>query len=67
MFCLPMQIDAQHGVDLVAAGKGGGAEIGEDIDPLFQLEHVGLLCATASPASLQADLELTRVTCDKMT
>ncbi|MBN2473143.1 MAG: VCBS repeat-containing protein [Pirellulales bacterium] len=28
MFCAPAQIDGRHGVDLVAGGKGGGAEIG---------------------------------------
>ena len=28
MFCLPMQIDGRHGVDLVAGAKGGGAKIG---------------------------------------
>ena len=28
MFCVPMQVDGKRGVDLVAAGKGGGAEIG---------------------------------------
>ena len=28
MFCLPMDVDGQGGVDLVAAGKGGGAKVG---------------------------------------
>ncbi len=28
MFCTPMQVDGRGGVDLVAAGKGGGARIG---------------------------------------
>jgi len=28
MFCLPMDVDGQGGVDLVAAGKGGGARVG---------------------------------------
>jgi hypothetical protein len=28
MFCVPMQVDAKRGVDLVAGGKGDGAEIG---------------------------------------
>jgi len=28
MFCVPMQVDGRRGVDLVAAGKGPGAEIG---------------------------------------
>ncbi len=28
MFCVPMQVDGERGVDLVAAGKGAGAEIG---------------------------------------
>jgi len=28
MFCLPMQVDGRAGIDLVAAGKGAGAEIG---------------------------------------
>jgi hypothetical protein len=28
MFCLPMQIDGQHGLDLIGAGKGPGAKIG---------------------------------------
>ncbi|MBT6155923.1 MAG: VCBS repeat-containing protein [Planctomycetaceae bacterium] len=28
MFCLPMQVDGRSGVDLVAAAKGNGAEIG---------------------------------------
>ncbi|NLS97998.1 MAG: VCBS repeat-containing protein [Planctomycetaceae bacterium] len=28
MFCVPMQVDGKHGVDLVAAGKGGRAAVG---------------------------------------
>ena len=28
MFCLPLQVDGRGGIDLVAGGKGGGAEIG---------------------------------------
>ncbi len=28
MFCLPMQIDGQHGIDLVAGAKGDNAQIG---------------------------------------
>lgn len=28
MFCLPVQVDGRAGIDLVAAGKGAGAEIG---------------------------------------
>ncbi|MCA9070412.1 MAG: VCBS repeat-containing protein, partial [Planctomycetaceae bacterium] len=28
MFCLPMQVDGQHGVDLVAGAKGGNAGVG---------------------------------------
>ncbi|MBE3100010.1 MAG: VCBS repeat-containing protein [Planctomycetes bacterium] len=28
MFCLPMQVDGRHGVDLVAAGKNAKAEVG---------------------------------------
>jgi hypothetical protein len=28
MFCVPMQVDGKHGVDLIAAGKGAGAAIG---------------------------------------
>lgn len=28
MFCLPMQIDGEHGIDLVAGAKGGNAQIG---------------------------------------
>lgn len=28
MFCVPMQVDGKRGVDLVAAGKGAGAQIG---------------------------------------
>ncbi len=28
MFCLPMQIDGRHGVDLIVGAKGGGAAIG---------------------------------------
>lgn len=28
MFCLPMQIDGNHGVDLVVGSKGGGAQVG---------------------------------------
>lgn len=28
MFCLPLQVDGKLGVDLVAGGKGGGAQIG---------------------------------------
>lgn len=28
MFCVPMQVDGERGVDLVAAGKGTGAQIG---------------------------------------
>lgn len=28
MYCLPLQVDQQHGVDLVVGAKGGGAEIG---------------------------------------
>lgn len=28
MFCLPMQIDGRHGIDLVAGAKGSGAKIG---------------------------------------
>ena len=28
MFCLPLQIDGQHGIDLIGAGKGTGAKIG---------------------------------------
>lgn len=33
MYALPMQIDEEHGVDLVVAGKGPGAEIGGLIAP----------------------------------
>ncbi len=28
MFCTPMQVDGRHGVDLVAAGKGQGCQVG---------------------------------------
>jgi hypothetical protein len=28
MFCLPLQVDGKHGVDLVAGGKDGGAALG---------------------------------------
>ena len=28
MFCFPAQIDGERGIDLVAAGKGGGAQLG---------------------------------------
>jgi hypothetical protein len=28
MYCLPLQIDGRHGIDLVIGGKGSGAEIG---------------------------------------
>ena len=28
MFCVPMQVDGRHGVDLVVGAKGSGAEIG---------------------------------------
>jgi hypothetical protein len=28
MFCIPMQVDGRRGIDLVAAGKGGEAQIG---------------------------------------
>ncbi len=28
MYCMPMQVDGNRGVDLVAAGKGAGAQIG---------------------------------------
>ncbi len=28
MFCLPMQVDGKHGIDLVIGGKGEGAKIG---------------------------------------
>jgi hypothetical protein len=28
MFCVPLQVDGRHGVDLVAAGKGKGAQVG---------------------------------------
>ena len=28
MFCLPMQVDGKHGVDLIAGGKGNNAELG---------------------------------------
>ncbi|MFP6611786.1 MAG: VCBS repeat-containing protein [Pirellulales bacterium] len=28
MYCLPMQIDGQHGVDLMVGSKGGGATVG---------------------------------------
>ena len=28
MFCVPAQIDGRRGIDLVAAGKGGGAKLG---------------------------------------
>ncbi len=28
MFCLPLDIDGQHGIDLVAGAKGPGAEVG---------------------------------------
>jgi hypothetical protein len=28
MYCLPMQVDGKHGIDLVAGSKGGNAEIG---------------------------------------
>lgn len=28
MFCIPVQVDGRDGVDLVAGGKGGGAQIG---------------------------------------
>lgn len=28
MFCLPLQVDGKHGIDLIAGGKGPGAQIG---------------------------------------
>lgn len=28
MFCLPLQVDGKHGIDLVAGGKNGGAALG---------------------------------------
>jgi hypothetical protein len=28
MFCLPLQIDGRHGIDLVVGGKDGGAQVG---------------------------------------
>src|SRR5688572_11811955 len=28
MFCLPLQVDGKHGIDLIAGGKGPGAQVG---------------------------------------
>ena len=58
MFCLPLQVDGKHGVDLVAGSKGNGAEIGwleappnpRDLDawnwhPLYQAGWIMSLAA----------------------
>ncbi|NQU20018.1 MAG: VCBS repeat-containing protein [Candidatus Nealsonbacteria bacterium] len=74
MFCLPMQVDGRHGIDLIAAAKGSGAAIGWFESPEDPRKLDGWKWHPVSPAGwimslqaidLDADGDLDVVTTDR--